>query len=113
MLKEPESGHAGAIGIVLTALWVAEFGDLTPLAQCVTLNGRQRLLDVTKLKALLFLYGYHKNVFYIFMWKLLLISHLGYMLICVCVCLHIGINLGEKKACSRPGLGDHHQLRHR
>lgn len=49
-----------------------------------------------KPKVLLFLNGYHKNVFHIFMWKLLLISFGLRVNLCVCACVHIGINLGKR-----------------
>ena len=70
----------GTVIIVITALWMAECGDLSPLAQIchtechVEVN---RHHTKYKKKALLFLSLYHQNAFYIFMWKLFLISLFG------------------------------------
>ena len=60
-------------------------------------------------KALLFSNLYQKNAFYILMWRLLLRSHLGCMLIFLSS--HWCPSRGEKGA-SRPGPSDRHQLCH-
>lgn len=86
IFKEPESGHAGVI--VLTALWMAEFGGLDTPGPNMSprMAGRGYWMSPDKPKVLLFLNGYHKNIFHIFTWKLLLISHLKQRVnLCVCV----------------------------